>query len=168
MGIKYCAGLITVKSDADEQFFDYGYDKDNSKLLHSTKKLRIPSSFKSTVFGVHKMQYEGGAFTEQDSSEIFFYLPSTVDRSEKINKYLTSVNLKPFHVERSSLGENFKPASNFGRAAIISYMKRVADQSLQNLKRNADAFLSAINHDNEKLLWPGGKRTKSDKFALTY
>ena len=114
MGIKYCAGLITVKSDADEQFFDYGYDKDNSKLLHSTKKLRIPSSFKSTVFGVHKMQYEGGAFTEQDSSEIFFYLPSTVD------------------------------------------------------KRNADAFLSAINHDNEKLLWPGGKRTKSDKFALTY
>ena len=104
------------------------------------KKLNIPSSFKSTVFGVHKMQYEGGAFAEQESSQIFFYLPSTVDRSEKINKYMTSVYLKPFHAEQSS----------------------------QNLKRNADAFLPSVNHDNEKLLWPGGRRTKSDKFALTY
>ena len=47
-------------------------------------------------------------------------------------------------------------------------MKKVAEQSSQNLKRNADAFLSSINHDNEKLLWPNGKRTKEDKFALIY
>ena len=55
LGIEYCIGLITVKNDADEQFFDYGYNKDNSKLLNSTKNLKIPSSFKATVFGVHKM-----------------------------------------------------------------------------------------------------------------
>ena len=163
LGIEYCIGLITVKNDVDEQFFDYGYNKDNSKLLYSTKKLKIPSSFKATVFGVHKMQYEGGAF-----SQIFFYLPSTVDRSEKINKYLTSVHLKPFHVKPSDLGENFNPAIEFDRAAVVTYMKKVAEQSSQDLKRNADAFLSSINHDNEKLLWPGGKRTKADKFALTY
>ena len=115
------------------------------------------------------MQFEGGAFTEQGFSEVFFYLPSTVDRSEKINKYLTSVNLKPFHVERNSLGENFNPAaSNFDRAAVVTYMKRVSEQSSQNLKRNVDAFLSSVNHDNEKLLWSGGRRTKNDKFALTY
>ena len=51
LGIEYCIGLITVKNDADEQFFDYGYNKDNSKSLYSTKKLNIPSSFKATVFG---------------------------------------------------------------------------------------------------------------------
>ena len=62
LGIEYCVGLITVRNNADEQFFDYGYNKDNSKFLYSSKKLKIPSSFKSTVFGVHKMQYEGGAF----------------------------------------------------------------------------------------------------------
>ena len=169
LGIEYCVGSITVRNDADEQFFDYGYNKDNSKLLYSTKKLKIPSSSKSTVFSVHNMQYEGGAFAEQNPSEIFLYLPSTVDRSEKINKYLTPVHLKPFHVERSCLGKNFNPADfNFDRAAVVAYMKRVAEQSSQNLKRNADAFLSSVNHDNEKLLWPGGKRTKSDKFALTY
>ena len=168
LGIEYCIGLITVKNDADKQFFDYGYNKDNSKLLYSTKKLKIPSSFKATVFGEHKMQYEGGAFSEEDFSQIFLYLLLTVDRSEKINKYLTSVHLKPFHVDISSLGENFNPALNFDRSAVVSYMKKVAEQSSQNLKRNADAFLSSINHDNEKLLWPGGKRTKSDKFSLTY
>ena len=47
-------------------------------------------------------------------------------------------------------------------------MKKVAQQSFQNLKRNADAFLSSVTHNNENLLWPGGKRTQSDKFALTY
>ena len=168
LGIEYCIGLITVKNDADEQFFDYGYNKDNSKLLYSTKKLKIPSSFKATVFGVHKMQYVGGAFSEENFSQIFFYLPSTVDRSEKTNKYLTSVHLKPFHVDISFLGENFNPALNFDRSAVVSYMKKVAEQSSQNLKRNADAFLSSVNHGNEKLLWTGGKRTKSDKFSLTY
>ena len=81
---------------------------------------------------------------------------------------MTLVHLKPFHVDISSLGENFNPALNFDRSAVVSYMKKVAEQSSQNLKRNADAFLSSINHDNEKLLWPGGKRTKSDKFSLTY
>ena len=47
-------------------------------------------------------------------------------------------------------------------------MKKLAEQSSQNLKRNADAVLISVNQDNKKLLWPGGKRTKSDKFALTY
>ena len=47
-------------------------------------------------------------------------------------------------------------------------MKKVTQQSSQNLKRNADAFLSSVTHDNENLLWPGGKRTHSNKFALTY
>ena len=105
------------------------------------------------------MQYEGGAFSEENFSQIFFYLPSTVDRSEKINKYLTSVHLKPFHFNPSDLGEKFSPSIEFDRAAVVSYMKKVAHRSFQNLKRNADAFLSSINHDNEKLFWPGGKRT---------
>ena len=33
LGIEYCVVLITVKNDPDEQFFDYGYIKDNSKLF---------------------------------------------------------------------------------------------------------------------------------------
>ena len=116
------------------------------------------------------MQYEGGAFDEQKFSKLFFYLPSIVDRNEKINKYLTSVHLWTFHVDSAVFGEKFNPADpNFDKAAVVSYIKKIAQQSSQNLKRNADAFfLSSVLHDNEKLLWTGGKRTQSDKFALTY
>ena len=64
--------LVTVREDPEEQFLDYGYNKDNAKVLFSTKKVKIPSSFKSTVFGQHKMQYEGGVFSEQKHSDIFF------------------------------------------------------------------------------------------------
>ena len=82
---------------------------------------------------------------------------------------MTSVHLKPFHVDPAVFGEKFNPADyNFDRAAVVSYMKKVAHQNSQNLRRNADAFLSSASHDNEKLLWPGGERAQSDKFALTY
>ena len=139
-------------------------------MLYSTRKLKVPNSFKTTIFGQHKLQYEGGAFDEQKFSKLFFYLPATVDRNEKINKYLTSVHFKPFHVNFAAVfGEKFNPADpDFDRAAVVSYMNKVAQRSSQNLKRYPDAFLSSVPHDNEKLLWPGGKRTLNDKFSLTY
>ena len=112
LGIEYCIGVITVRNDPEEQFFDYGYTKDNSKILYSTKKVKILSSFKSTVFGIYKNKYEGGAFSNELSSRIFFYLPSTVDRNEKIMKHLTSVYLKPYNVNYETIGENFDPSSN--------------------------------------------------------
>ena len=168
LGIENCAASITVKNDPEEQFFDYGYVKSNSKLLYSTRKNKIPSSFKATSFGIHKNQYEGGAFIEQDFSKIFFYLPSTVDRCEEINKYLTSVYLKPYHVDINDLGEGFNPAISFDRAAVVKCMKKVTEQSSQNLKRNADAFLSTVEHDNDSLFWSGGRRTITNKFSLTY
>ena len=83
---------------------------------------------------------------------------------------MTSVYLRPFSVDlKSAFTEDFNPADpDFDRSVVVSYMKEVAEQSSQNLKRNADAFLSSINHDNEKLLWPGGKRIQPGKFVLTY
>ena len=62
LGIEYCIGVITVRNDPDEQFFDHGYSKDNSKTLYLTKKVKIPNSFKSTVFGIYKNEYEGVLF----------------------------------------------------------------------------------------------------------
>ena len=168
LGIEYCVALITVREDFDEQFFDYGYTKEKSNRLYSTVKNKIPSSFKATCFGFLKNQFEGGVYSEQDFSKVFFFLPSTVDRCEEINKYMTSVYFRPFILHMKDLVEDFNPAVSFDRAAVVSYMEKVAEQSSQNLKRNADAFLSKTKHDNETLIWPSGKRTVSDKFALTY
>ena len=122
-----------------------------------------------TICGQHTMQYEGGAFNGQDFSQVYFYLLSTVDRSEKINKYMTSVNLKSFTGNPTDFGDDSNPAEfDFSRLAVINLMKKVTLQSSQNLKRNADAFLCTVSHDNDQLLWPGGKRTQDGKFALTY
>ena len=99
LGIEYYVALITVRNDPEEQFFDYGYIKENSKVIFSTKKKKIPRCLKSTVFGQHKSQYEAGVFDQQEHSQIFFYLDSTVDRNENISKYLTSVFLRPFSVD---------------------------------------------------------------------
>ena len=103
LGIEYCIALVTVRNDQDEQFFDYGYNKQNAKVLYSTEKMKIPSSFTTTIFGQHKTR---GAFNDQKFSKLFLYLPATVHRNEKINKYLTSVYLKPFHVDPTVFGEN--------------------------------------------------------------
>ena len=168
LGIENCVAPITVKNDPEEQFFDYGYFKANSKMLYSTRKRKIPSSFKATAFGTHKNQYDGGVSLEQELSKIFFYLLSTIDRCEEINKYLTSVYLKPYHVDISDLGMDINPAISFHREPVVKCVKKIAEQSSQNLKRNADAFLAGIEHDNDTLIWSGGKRTVSNKFSLTY
>ena len=158
-----------MRNDPQEQFFDYGYNKENAKVLYSTRKLKIPNSFKTTIFGQHRIQYESGTFDGEKCSNLYFYLPSNVDRNEKINKYLTSVNLKPFAVNPAELWKKFNSADpHFHRSAIVSFMKRVALQSSQNLKRNTHAFLLTVSHDKHKVLWPGGKRTQNEKFAWTY
>ena len=67
---------------------------------------------------------------------------------------MTSVHFKPFHVGFAAVfGEKFNSADlDFDRAAVVSYMNNVAQQSSQNLKRKAEDFLSTVSHDNEKLL----------------
>ena len=43
-------------------------------------------------------------------------------------------------------------------------LRKVADLSNQNLKRDADGLLTKQVHNNDSLLWPGGKRAPNDKF----
>ena len=115
-----------------------------------------------------KNQFECGLLAEKQSSDVFFYLPSTVDWCKTINKYMKSVHLKPTVVNINELGgKDFNPASSFDRAMVVSFMKKVAAVSSQNLLRNADAFLSKSKQSNETFIWPKGKRTVSNKFALT-
>lgn len=75
--------------------------------------------------------------------------------NEKINKYFSSVHLKPFEVNLTDIYKDFNPADpNLNRSAVVKLMKKMALQSSQNLKRNADAFSSSVSHNNDKLLWP--------------
>ena len=66
LGLTESLGYITVRRDEQEHFFDYGYNKENSKILHSTHKMKILDSFSSTIFNRHRIRYEPGAFSETD------------------------------------------------------------------------------------------------------
>ena len=66
-----------------EQLFDNGCHKENSKKLYSTRKLKVANSFKTTIFAQHRMQYEGGAFDEQKFSKVFFICPLPLAETKK-------------------------------------------------------------------------------------
>ena len=174
--LEYCLAYLTVRGNFQEQFFYYGYSKESSKILYSTHKMKVLNSFSTTILNRHRIQYESGAFGETEFSNIFFYLPSTVDRIEHINKYLGSVNLNAVDIGISKFGENFGPSkldlngSNWEdiRRSVLNVLKKVPDLSSQNLKRDTDSYLATMTYKNGSLLWPGGKHTQNDRFSLSY
>ena len=48
LGLYKILGYIMVSGDPQEYFLDYGYSKQNLKILHSHYKKRVPSSFSGT------------------------------------------------------------------------------------------------------------------------
>ena len=55
LGLENCLAYLTVRGDYHKQFFDYDYSKENSKVLYSMLKLKIPNSFTSTIFNRHRI-----------------------------------------------------------------------------------------------------------------
>ena len=138
--------------------------------------MKILNSFSTTIFSRHRIQYESGAFGETDISNIFFFLPSIVDRIEEIiNKYLGSVNLNAIDINIDKFGQNFDPSkldvktteSENVRKSVLRVLKKIAEHSSQNSRRNADGYLSSVSHNNDSRLWTQGKRTQSEKFSLS-
>ena len=71
--------------------------------------MRIPNSFRCIIFGRHKVQYEFGSLGDH-CSNVFFFLPSTVNGIEKIDQHLGSVNLNVVDIDIKDFGENFDPS----------------------------------------------------------
>lgn len=138
--------------------------------------MKVPNSFSSTILKRHTIQYESGAFAENEFPNIFYFLPSTVGKIEDRNKYLGSVNLDALDVDISEFGEKFDPSKlNFNnsewediRKSVLNVLSKVADLSSQKLKRNADGYLTTVPHNNNFPVWPGGKCTQDDRFSLSY
>lgn len=155
-----CLRYLTAHGDEQEHCFDYGYNKENSKILNSMHKMKIPNSFSTTIFNRNKIQYESGAFSETDFS-VFFFLPSTTDRVEEIKKYMGSVNLSPINIEISEFGDIFDPSKldyanpekESTREAVLKVLKKVVDLSNQSLQQNTGGLLAKITQNNDSLLW---------------
>ena len=65
-------GYIMVCGDQGEHFLDYGFSKQNSKILHPFHKKRMPSSFSGTFFNRHRIQYKSGAL-QTNFSRIYYF-----------------------------------------------------------------------------------------------
>ena len=176
MGLVETLGYLTVRVDDRECFFDYGYNKENSKVLYSTHKMKIPNSFSSTIFNRDRIQYESGALLYMNSSKIFFFLPSTTDRIEGINKYMGSVNLTPISIDPSEFGGDFD-SSNLdfdnadrekNRESVLKVLKKIVDLRNSNSQKNAYGLLATRPYRNQDILWIGGKRVPEDQFDLSY
>ena len=94
--------FMVVRGSPDEVFFSYGYDKDKFKVLYSHYRQRIPKSFSGTIFNRHRAIIETGEI-DSEFSNIYFFLPSTTDRSKNINQYLKSVSISLIDITQNSL-----------------------------------------------------------------
>ena len=79
----------------EESFFSYEYNDEKSKVLYSAAKNRIPNAIISTCLKKHFHEIKNDRRHNEESSGLFFYLPSITDCKEEINQYRENVNLNP-------------------------------------------------------------------------
>ena len=102
LGLYETVVLMVVRGSPEEVFFNYGYDKEKSKVLYAHYRRRIPNSFSGTIFNHHRVMIESGE-ADAEFSNIYFFLPSITDRNEEINQYLNNVSISPIDVSQEQL-----------------------------------------------------------------
>ena len=153
-GLSKKLGMITLRGDAQERFFSYGYSKEKSALLYCSMKAPLPNAFTSTYFQKHKQLLLDQNELRIKQSDIFFFLPGTLDRKEDFLQWKDNVHLHPIDLSTDDL-KNEMSLTTFHlsllenkqlRASLVpglyKVMKKVAELSNQNLIRNSDVFMS--------------------------
>ena len=84
-GVREQLAYIVLRGDKEEVFFSYGFDSAKSKVLYSYSKNKIPDAFVSTVFKKRYPEIRNEKRDNEDSSSLFFFLPSITDRKESVN-----------------------------------------------------------------------------------
>ena len=177
-GIREQIAFIVLRGDVEETFLSYGFDKIKSKLLYSFSKQQIPNAFVSVAFKKHFEQIMSG--DRNESSSLFYFLPSVSDRKEEINQHKNNVSLSPvditvdfiesFSVEKISFKPDLLDSSDEKERKpqtemLYGLFKHMATVSNQNLERNV-AHLNIVQGRHE-MEWSNSK-FDSSKFKLTY
>ena len=152
-GFNETIGYLVVRRSPEEVFFNYGYDREKSKVLYAHYRRRIPNSFSGTIFKGHNEMIESGE-ADGEGSRIYFFLPSIIDRSEEINKYLNNMSIFSVYVTQSQPDacgetkfEHLKPdlfgmkRRNMGDACVKCF-EHINEVSNNNLVRNTDSLLA--------------------------
>ena len=164
----------------DEYFLNYGFDEENSKILYSYHKCRIPNSFTSTFFSKHHLLYETGQL-QTDFSNLYYFLPSITDRSDTINQHMKSVNLraidipdKTFEVKGSLAFDPSKldmacDEKELMTEAALKMLKKIVDISNFSIVKNADGLLSKRPTEME-MEWIGKSKIRlpNNEYKVSY
>ena len=161
-GLRKKLGQIISRSDAKERFFSYGHNKEKSVLLHCSMKSPLPNIFSSTAFKKQVPFLMDQNEVKAKQSELFFFLPATLDRKEDILQWKDNVHLHPIDLTFEDLKAE-RPVTTFDARSVTTFdpsllennharkslkpdlykvMEKIADLSNQNLVRNSDAFIS--------------------------
>ena len=177
-------GYITLRGDKNDDFYSYGYDPEKSKLLFCSMKKPIPNIFQCTCFKKHFQFLLNEKATDKLTSSLFLFLPSMLDRKEKLNQFKDSVNLHPIGISYDDIkalngDKDFDPSDldhELKRKSITSVfyscMKKIAETSNNNLIRNCNAFLSSSNakiDPTSEFQWIDSSRQENQgKFQMSY
>ena len=107
-GLTKKLGYITLRGDASESFYRYGFNKQNSKVLFCTTKQTLPNIFQCTAFKKHSAFLMSQ--NQENSKFSKMFMRSPLDRKEDIQQYSDNVNLHPvdFSYEQLKVLNNTK------------------------------------------------------------
>ena len=181
-GVRLQLAYIVLRGDEHEIFFSYGYEKSKSKVLYSYSKQQIPDAFISTSFKKHFNEIINEKKDDENSSSLFYFLPSISDRKESINQWKNNPSLVPidltinFIQTFSSQNKKFQPdllnsSDSKLRDPQVEMLhgvfKHIAQVSNQNLERNIAYLNLKQNRSSNEMEW-SNNRFDSSKFKLTY
>ena len=167
-GVRLQLAYIVLRGDEHEIFFSYGYEKSKSKVLYSYSKQQIPDAFISTSFKKHFNEIINEKKDDENSSSLFYFLPSISDRKESINQWKNNPSLVPidltinFIQTFSSQNKKFQPdllnsSDNKLRDPQVEMLhgvfKHIAQVSNQNLERNIAYLNLKQNRSSNEMEW---------------
>ena len=153
-------------------------------------KQPLSNIFQGTAFKKHVLFLIESKGTEC-SSKLFFFLPSTTDRKEKINRWVNNVNLHPINclyddfknyapqsfeiqkkgIQSQDLDFHIQAVKSETRECILNFMRHAAELSNNNLVRNSNALMQSKDAkiDKEDFNWINNSLTQAElKFKLCY
>ena len=154
-GIKKWLGFIMVRGDSDEIFYSYGYNEERSKVLYSNLKQLLPNVFQGTAFKKPVAMLIEEKQTQEDS-KLFFFLPSTTDHKEEINKFLKMLTFTQLIVRvmilliiqskiirfySTMLTQEIQLKGRL-QEKLFESLKHVAEISKSNLIRNVNSLMA--------------------------
>ena len=151
-GIREQFAYIVLRGDKNEIFFSHGYNKNKSQILYSYSKQRIPDAFVSTSFKKHYNEIINEKKENEDSSLLFFYLPTITNRKEQINQRKNNPSLTPFDFSISFI-ESFSTQKVKFQSNLLNSLKNKKQIKLKCYMVCLSIWLSlVIKIYNEMLL----------------